>query len=323
MMFVDARHPFFACRCKIKTKEKEMNLDLNLIKALHALLETASVTQMGERLHLSQPAASRIMGKLRDALGDPLLVRTSKGYVLTPLAESLRDTVNGALRAAHGIFAQQNFEPHTSTRQFRVCSTDYGEAIVLQPLFAQMHAMAPRIACHVASWKNDSLQLLERGDLDLALYADDDVPADFHRRDLFIDQYALIVRRAHPLAGRVFHTLADFVHEVQTYPQITASFPQGRGFALDDVLQRLGATQVQMAFTTPYFSNAPALVAGSDYVMLLPKRMAQVFARQWPICLIDIPSPQEQFQYCMIWHERAHRDQGLKWLREQIVRSIG
>ena len=120
-----------------------MNLDLNLIKALHALLETASVTQMGERLHLSQPAASRIMGKLRDALGDPLLVRTSKGYVLTPLAESLRDTVNDALRAAHGIFAQQSFEPRTSTRQFRVCSTDYGEAIVLQPLFAQMHAMWP------------------------------------------------------------------------------------------------------------------------------------------------------------------------------------
>jgi DNA-binding transcriptional LysR family regulator len=300
---------------------QNMDVDLNLLRMLRALLNTSSITQSGEQLGLSQPAASRTMSKLRDVFKDPLLVRTSKGYVLTPLAESLRPSTDAALNALQDVFAQQHFEPAHSARAFRLCSTDYGEAIVLQPLFGALHNIAPKVSCHVASWTDDTLRQLENGALDLALYVDDDLPADFHYRDLFVDQYALIVRSGHPLAGRSYRALDFFVRDVSNFSQIATRYPQGRSFAVDDVLKRLGAQDYHVVFTTPYFSNAPALVASSDYVMVLPKRMAQVFAKQWPIAVIDIPEPQESFRYRMIWHERAHRDQGLKWLREQILAS--
>jgi DNA-binding transcriptional LysR family regulator len=298
------------------------DVDLNLLRMLRVLLNTASITKSGEQLGLSQPAASRTMSKLRDAFKDPLLVRTSKGYVLTPLAESLRPSVDAALSAAQNVFAQQSFDPHTSSRQFRLCSTDYGEAIVLQPLSAALERVAPQISCHVSSWNDNTLHHLENGVLDLALYVDADLPADFHSRDLFVDQYALIVRHGHPLDGRIYKKLADFLQEVSEFSQVVTSYPKGRGFAVDNVLQRLGHDGAHVAFTTPYFSNAPSLVAHSDYVMLLPKRMAQLFARHWPISVIEIPSQQESFQYRMIWHERAHRDQGLKWLREQTLAHV-
>ena len=298
---------------------QKVDVDLNLLRMLRALLNTSSVTKSGEQLGLSQPAASRTMRKLREVFNDPLLVRTSKGYMLTPLAESLRPSIDAALNAVQDVFVQQTFEALTSNRQFRLCTTDYGEAIVLQPLFAGFSSIAPQLACHTVSWTDETLLQLENGALDLALYVDADLPADFHYRDLFVDQYALIVRRGHPLDGLRYQRIEVFLQDVCRFAQIVSSYPQARSFALDDVLKRLGAQEHQVVFTTPYFSNAPALVARSDYVMLLPKRMAQLFAQQWPISVIDVPSEQESFQYRMIWHERAHRDQGLKWLREQIL----
>ena len=298
---------------------QKVDVDLNLLRMLRALLNTSSVTKSGEQLGLSQPAASRTMRKLREVFNDPLLVRTSKGYMLTPLAESLRPSIDAALSAVQDVFVQQSFEALTSNRQFRLCTTDYGEAIVLQPLFAGFSSIAPQLACHTVSWTDETLLQLENGALDLALYVDADLPADFHYRDLFVDQYALIVRRGHPLDGQCYQRIEVFLQDVCRFAQIVSSYPQARSFALDDVLKRLGAQEHQVVFTTPYFSNAPALVARSDYVMLLPKRMAQLFAQQWPISVIDVPSEQESFQYRMIWHERAHRDQGLKWLREQIL----
>lgn len=78
--------------------------DLNLLRMLHSLLHTRSVTRSGELLGLSQPAASRQMRKLRSALKDPLLVRATKGYVLTSLAETLGPPVGRALAAADEVF---------------------------------------------------------------------------------------------------------------------------------------------------------------------------------------------------------------------------
>ncbi len=296
-----------------------MNIDLNLLIMLRALLNTSSVTKSGEQLGISQPAASRTMAKLRDVFKDPLLVRTRQGYVLTPLALSLRPSVEKALNEVQSIFTNQQFDPSTSNRTFHLCSTDYGEAIVVHSLSANLRKIAPQLAYHVVSWTDNTFQHLENGTLDLALYVNDELPPDFHYRDLFVDQYAMIVRRKHTLADRQYDNLGIFVQEVSAFPQIITRYPQNKGFAVDDVLKRLGANNHQIIFTTPYFSNAPSLVEQSDYIMLLPKRMAQIFAKHWAISVVDIPTQQESFQYRMIWHERAHRDQGLKWLREQIL----
>jgi DNA-binding transcriptional LysR family regulator len=106
------------------------NHDLNLLKALNALIATESITQMGEHLGITQPAASRVMTRLRRAFADPLLVRTSKGYVLTPRAKALGQTTREALAIADQVFSATDFDPQISRRQFRVASTDYGSMVV-------------------------------------------------------------------------------------------------------------------------------------------------------------------------------------------------
>ncbi|GHA75880.1 hypothetical protein GCM10009007_16140 [Formosimonas limnophila] len=90
-------------------------------RMLRALLNTSSVTKSGEQLGLSQPAASRTMSKLRDVFKDPLLVRTSKGYVLTPLAESLRPSIDAAAgRVFAATLRRAHFKPSISPVQHRL-----------------------------------------------------------------------------------------------------------------------------------------------------------------------------------------------------------
>jgi len=77
--------------------------DLNLLKALNALIASESITRMGAHLGITQPAASRVMTRLRRAFADTLLVRTSKGYVLTPRALALKQSTQDALAIASQV----------------------------------------------------------------------------------------------------------------------------------------------------------------------------------------------------------------------------
>jgi DNA-binding transcriptional LysR family regulator len=296
--------------------------DLNLLRMLRALLQTQSVTLSGKLLGLSQPAASRTMEKLRQLFGDPLLVRTSKGYVLTSLAESLGPAVDRALAAAAELFFVLPFEPGTSTRVFRVCATDYGSLTVITPFSTQLLSDAPGISLLVSPWTDSTIDALERGDLDVALYADDRIPPDFHYRDLFRETYVVIARLGHPLRAARGKTLRVFLKMLSEHRQIMARFPSGRMHATDDVLERLGAPAHPVGLAIPYFNTAPLIVAESDLVMVVPKRVAERFFRMLPLEVIPMPTTREDFTYRLVWHERVHRDPGITWLREQLMQSV-
>ena len=214
-------------------------LDLNLLKALNALIATESITRMGEHLGITQPAASRVMTRLRRAFADPLLVRTSKGYLLTPRALALTQSTQDALAIASQIFATVNFDPQTSRRQFRVASTDYGSLVVLNEVVRELIAQGKMLGIRVEAWNMRTLQDLESGKLDLALYADNPVPGDFHTRDLFRESYGALMSKNHPLTGQTDHLNRLSPAAIKDYPQIVATYPDGLQTELDDVLARL------------------------------------------------------------------------------------
>ena len=296
------------------------HLDFNLLKALQALLDTRSVTQTGERLGLSQPAASRVVARLRAELHDPLLVRTAKGYVLSPRAESLSVATRDALAQMQRVFEPVHFNPAASGRSFRLATTDYGVLAAVVPLSKVLSEKAPRLSLGVQPWNDDTLNALEQGRVDLALYADDSLPPDFHYRDLYRETYAVLMRRGHPLqraasSGRrksLLDRLAD-------YPHVVASYPSGRRYLADDVLARLKGPAHHIAIEMPYFIAAPWLLKGTDRVMLLPVIAARALAQSGELAWMPLPANSLGFSYRLIWHERAHRDPGLVWLRQEIL----
>ncbi len=302
-------------------------VDLNLLLLLRELLDTASITRSGERLDMSQPAASRAVARLRKALGDPLLVRTARGYVLTPRALALREDMQEALAASARVFELERFTPSTSTRTLRLASTDYGLLVVLGGAVARMRELAPRLRLVVEPWSGETFDALERGPVDLALYADDPLPADFHARDLFREGYAALLRAGHPLLGT--HAGASLprgralLRQLARYPQIVARYPMGRRHVADDVLERLGLASHLVSVELPYFLGAPSLLMDCDHVMVLPRRAARHLARENPrLASLELGGLRQAFTYRMIWHERVHRDPAVQWLRQRMLEAV-
>lgn len=294
------------------------HLDVKTLRMLSALLDTASVTRSGETLGLSQPAASRAVERLRRALGDTLLARTSKGYVLTARAEALKPLVVEALAALARVCEQGVFDPATTRRTFRIASTDYGSVTVLSHWAARVAQAAPGICLDVLPFGPGTLSNLENGRLDCALYADAELPPDFHYRELFRDDYACLARRGHP--GLEASSGKTILTAIAACRQAVVMYPDGGQMRPDDVLQMLGVSPAPASLRTPYFMSAPWVIAETDLVMCAPRRVAERLATLTNLQVIPLPgSP--SFGYRLIWHERSHLDPGLKWLRD-ISRMI-
>lgn len=289
------------------------HLDVKTLRILAVLLDTASVTRSGETLGLSQPAASRAVERLRRALGDPLLARTSKGYVLTARAEALKPLIVEALAALARVCEQGVFDPATTRRTFRIASTDYGSVTVLTHWATQVAHEAPGICLDVLPFGPGTLSDLENGLLDCALYADAELPPDFHYRELFRDDYACLARRGHPgLEALPGQTILSAIAACR---QAVVMYPDGGQMRQDDVLRVLGVAPAPASLRTPYFMSMPWMIAESDLVMCAPRRVVERLATLTDLQVIPLPgSP--SFGYRLIWHARSHLDPGLKWLRE-------
>ena len=126
------------------------SIDLNLLVALHALLQERNVTRAGESIGLSQPAMSAALGRLRRHFGDDLLVRDGQRYVLTPLAASLLDQTDVALRYVESTFAARPvFTAATSEREFTVVMSDYAVSVLGGPLLTLLEQQAPRVRLRI------------------------------------------------------------------------------------------------------------------------------------------------------------------------------
>ena len=304
-----------------KNHAEDQGIDLALLPLLRALLDTASITRAGERLGLSQSAASRAVARLRTQVSDPLLVRTASGYVLTPLAESLRANVQVALSAADKVFRRAPFVPTSTRRRFRIASTDYGVLTAITPLLAQLTQRAPQVGIEVTPWNERTLSQLENGELDLALYADSSLPPDFHARDLWTEGYTAMVRSGHPMVTSAHASKGGFVSwaQIAKFPQIVARYPEGRDYQDDDLLRETGINSHHVLLAVPYFAAAAQVIATTDAVMVVPSRMAEINALQWRVVALPIKGGTRKFAYRLVWHERVHHDPGVQWLRGLIT----
>ncbi len=121
------------------------SIDLNLLKALDALLQTGSVTKAADLANLSQPAMSRALNRLQHVIKDPLLVRSGRGMVLTPRGETLRQPVTDALAQVGRVFKPQIFDPAKATDRFRIMAPDYVAQLIMPKVLGQVFHIAPQV----------------------------------------------------------------------------------------------------------------------------------------------------------------------------------
>jgi DNA-binding transcriptional LysR family regulator len=291
-------------------------VDLNLLPLLDALLTERHVTRAAKAVGLSQPAASRALGRLRLLFDDPILVRSGRGFALTPRAETLRDPVRRALGLVEGAIATPSrFDPAAARRTARFMSDDYSELLLLPGLLDRLTRKAPGVDVWVHPLHGTTTQPLLDGDADFMIMPvrEGERLAPGVRADpLYSDRFVCLVKRGHPVAKKP--TLDRFLSARHAFIAPRAR----RGGPVDDALAARGKER-RIALTVPHFLVMPFLVASSDLVLTLGERIARLYAGFLPVVLFEPPLPLPGFTIGLFWHEKDANDPGLAWLRGEIA----
>ncbi|RJF92951.1 LysR family transcriptional regulator [Sphingomonas cavernae] len=294
-----------------------MRFDLNLLRNLAMLLHTRSVTSAAQRLNMSQPAMSRSLAELRHLLGDPLLVRTRGGMLLTRRAEELVAPVQQWLHEAQRLVRPPHIDLATLERRFQICATDYGVLSVLRTALPAIMAAAPGVSLDIRQNTGDVVARLAAGEVDLVLSCTEPDRTLVHERHLRREDFVCLVRHDHPLAlQRGVPTLDDIL----AWPHVSVSVSEPTDDPVSIALARRGLARRTVA-TTPYFAGAQSLLNETDMVLTLPASIAQNPAVSTGLRLIPAPPEMGGFDYWLMWHTRSQSDPATHWLINIISRE--
>jgi DNA-binding transcriptional LysR family regulator len=292
-------------------------LDLNLLRVLHALLETGSVKGAAARVSLSPSATSHALARLREQVGDPLLLRSGRRLVLTARAERLRGELSRALVDLERLLSPAHeVDPSTIRRRFRVAASDYAELEGLLPVSTRLAEEAPGIDLHAVPEQASMVGQLRSFEVELALGVGPALPDDIAAEPLFSDPFVCLFRKGHP-ALRAPLTVERFA----ALEHVLVSPRGGAGGLVDRRLAEFGLTR-HVARTVSNFLVAPRLVATSEYVLTTAERVARAHARGLGLVIKRPPLALAPIQVRLAWHRRFDHDLEHAWLRRLIVETI-
>jgi DNA-binding transcriptional LysR family regulator len=291
------------------------SLDLNLLIALDALLRDASVSRAAMRLHLSQPAASHALQRLRDLIGDPLLVRNGVRMELTPRAQALRAPLAQALDHVRALFVPDAFDAISSDRHFRLMMPDLAVELLMPPLMEKVTRIAPHVTIDVVPWRGPAIFTAEFArTIDLVISIGDAFKG-FHRQRLYVDSDALAVRRGHPVGARLKK------REAFLAARHVAVVIRGQNEDLIDSWLRSKGIERRIALVVPGYIEALHVTARTDLVAFVPRRLIAALAKQLSLLTVTPPLDPGIDEQHMFYPTRAQMDPGSIWLRQLMLET--
>ena len=311
---------------------KLRRLDLNLLVVFDVIMKERSIASAAKRLQLSQSALSHALARFRKVMRDQLFIReggamwpTARAVALAPIVRQALDSIVSALEPAA-------FVPAHAARTFTIGASDYSCIVLVPRLVEAIAKAAPDIdLCVVPANRLDVIRQVDDGRVDLAIGWFGAVPARFGRITLFDEDYVFVVRTGHPLlSGELTPERAlGFPHVVVDYTgneeHLIDGFLAERG-----VLRRVHVEQAilaasrhpgrqpRIAVKVPTFGSVADLVARTDMVATLPRRLAGDAQGLHRVSALEPPFPIVPVAIEALWHWRTESDAGVVWLREQI-----
>ena len=290
-------------------------VDLNLLKALDALLQERSVTRAANRLSLTQPTVSAALARLRLLFNDELLVKSGRTMRPTPFARALEIRVREVLVELEGILTSHAaFDPACDEQTFRVLATDYSSLILIQPLMQALATEAPNLRIYLESRPvAEHADRLERSDVDLAI-----VPERFSRttglpvQPLFTDRFVAVAWRGNQEVSDPL----TFEH-LARLPYLSYSLGPLASM-VDMLLQELGHCR-RADTVVESFVIGPLLLKGTRQITFVQERLAIALEETAELRLLQPPCAIPRLVETLTWHPRSTNDPGHRWLRERIV----
>lgn len=287
--------------------------DLNLLIPLRALLEEANVTRAGERIEMGQSSMSSALSRLRTVFNDELLVRVGREYELTPLAKILLPQVQRTLPLIeNALKSQKPFDPATSFRSYKILMSDYA-ALELKPRLTKALRAAPNIKIDILPLPanpTDAERDLLNNDF-IAFVPGNGLEGE--SVELFVDEYVCLLDQSNPALKDGNLSWDDF----KTLSHAVVRFGPAHITPADRRLSELGF-QRRPHVTTKGFVPIPSVIAGTDLVAVVPKRLAERFIPGTTLVMVEAPFGQVLIKENLMWHPSHNVDSSHVWLREQL-----
>ena len=293
--------------------------DLNLLVALDALLADGSVAGAARRLGLSASAMSRTLTRLREATGDPLLVRAGRRMVLTPHAEALRQRTQSAVHEARAVLRPSTTEADFSTlqRTFTIRANDGFVEALGAALIAAVTATAPHVCLRFAPKLEKTAAHLRDGSADLEIGVLGEMGPEVRVQALFRDRFVGVVRQGHPLAMEREVTAERYT----AFGHVVASRRGRTSGPVDEALAALGLQRTVVA-VVPSFPAALAVARASDLIALVPASLlgkqteSQAWSASATAYAFELPVKTGEITVSQMWHPRLEVDPVHRWLRQ-------
>ena len=303
-------------------------LDLNLMRVFDAIMAEQSLTRAAITLSLTQPAVSNALRRLREHLGDDLLVREGQKLVPTARAKFLWPSVRDALNGLELALSPEEFEPQSSVTSFVLTMSDATSAKLIPSLSKIFEQDAPNASLRVIPLTTrDPRSLLLDGHADFAVgyfpgvLADlsaqthSDEPLRFEHLRLFEGEYVCVMRKDHPLSlsPLSLERFCNARHMLVSY--------SGRSFGfVDEALASMGRKR-RVAVTVNQFATAGRVVLSTDLITVLPRHFVQVAGLQNDVCLMDLPIKLPPVHIDLLWLKPNGTRARHLWLKETLMRA--
>lgn len=294
---------------------KLSRVDLNLLVVLETIYAEGGITRAAGKLHLSQPAISHSLARLRDLFGDPLFERIGHRMLPTPMTRRLIEPLRHSLESIGAMLNEtRTFDPSASARKVVISMSNAVESSVMPQVIKALSTQAPHVSVSTIRMKRSEIEkALAAGALDLAI----DVPLAFteavHMRRLDVDRLVVVVRKDHPvIRGSI---------DMPTYLAQRHIMVSGRreGLGIEDLeLRKLGYCR-DIAWRCQSYFAACATVARTDLVLTMARRHAVMASGSYENQLLETPAVLMPMEAHMYWHSNGEHDMVNRWLRDLVV----
>ncbi len=296
------------------------NLNLNLLRALNALLSCRHVTLASRLIGVSQSSMSISLKQLREFYRDALLVPGHHNIMqLTPLALSLLEPTRKAMSQIESIFSShQPFNAQTDSRTFKIGMSDM-VAFMLAPFFIQKLAeLAPNLIVNIISSKYlTSSEIFESGEADLLIGMFEEAPGSLKQQLLFHDEAVVVACKDHP----AFENGEITLENILKYPLIQMSL-SGTPFNnyVDKSLSKLGVSK-RVSVSVGHGLIPVLALQGTEYITISLRNAVEKLIQYIPLNTAPVPFPIETYTCYQYWHQKDNEDPAHQWLRS-IIKNI-
>ncbi|MUH72962.1 LysR family transcriptional regulator [Psychrosphaera haliotis] len=288
-------------------------IDLNLFIVLRAVYTEGSITAAATKLHLTQPAVSHAMARLRDRFNDPLFIRHGRKMVPSAYCQNIFPQIEKALTALNStLMPQSDFDIRNHSRNIKFGFRDILESIFFPDLITDLVTNTPKITVHSRQTSRVEMEhALEQGELDIVIDVLTPTSENIHHELVCNESFSLICRQDHPILKKP--TLEQYVEA----KHVLVTLKDSAVDLVDITLAKLG-TRRNIVLQCEHFFAATSVISRCDMLLTMPNAYANILKEKMPVCVVPLPFSVPVLPVHMYWHKQSDHDLVNRWMRDKL-----